>query len=98
VAMGATTDGNGRWPGAAQALPGSTAGVPALCLPNHDPLAEAICAGDGPPALVVSFDPMLEELLVAAFVVSCSVEAAPRGSRSRLRRRLSSRLSCRRRS
>lgn len=40
-----------------------------------DPLAEAMCAGDGPPALVVSFDPMLEELLAAAFVVSCSVEA-----------------------
>jgi hypothetical protein len=35
-------------------------------LPEHDPLVEAICAADGPPALVVSFNPMLEELLAVA--------------------------------
>ena len=32
--------------------------------------------GDGPPALVLSFDLMLEELLAAAFIVSCSVVVA----------------------
>jgi hypothetical protein len=47
------------------------------CLPEHDPLTEAMCTGDGPPVLVVSFDLMLEELLAAMFVVSCSVEATP---------------------
>jgi hypothetical protein len=73
------TDGNGCSADAAQAPPGSTVGAPALCLPEHDLLAEAMCAGDGPPAWVVSFDPMLEELLAPAFVVSYSVEAAPPG-------------------
>jgi len=46
-----------------------------LCLPEPDPLAEAMCARDSPPALVVSFDPMLEELLAATFAASCSVVA-----------------------
>jgi hypothetical protein len=73
------TDGNGCSADAAQAPSGSTVGAPALCLTEHDLLAEAMCAGDGPPAWVVSFDPMLEELLAVAFVVSCSVEAAPPG-------------------
>ena len=47
-----------------------------LCLPKPDPIVEVMCAGDGPLALVVFFDPMLEELLAAAFVASCSVVAA----------------------
>ena len=50
--------------------------VPVLCLPEPDPLAEAMYVGDGPPALVLSFDLMLEELLAAAFIVSCSVVVA----------------------
>lgn len=84
TATGVATDDNVCSAGAAQAPPGSTMGAPTLCLPEHDPLAEAMCTGDGPPALVVSFDPMLEELLAAAFIVSCYVEAAPRGLWTRL--------------
>ena len=47
-----------------------------LCLPKPDPIVEVMCAGDGPLPLVVFFDPMLEELLAAAFIVSCSVVVA----------------------
>jgi hypothetical protein len=50
-----------------------------LCLPVPDPLVEAMCAGDGPSASVVSFDPMLEELLAVAFVMSRSVEVTRSG-------------------
>jgi hypothetical protein len=95
---GVATDGNGRSAGAAEAPLGFTVAASVLCLPEHDPLVEAMCAGDGPPALVASFDTMLEELLAVVFVVCCSVEAVPWGSRSHLRWRLSSRLTRRRRS
>jgi hypothetical protein len=52
--------------------PASTA---ALHFPEPDPLALAMCMAEGPPALVVSFDPMLEEL-ASALVVSHTPEAA----------------------
>jgi hypothetical protein len=72
-------DGPPASAGAAQAPSAFTVGAPVLCLSEHDLLAEAMCVGDGPPALVVSFDPMLEELLAAAFIGSCSTEPAPQG-------------------
>ena len=59
----------------ADKAPTSTA---ALCFPEPDPLALALCVSAGPPALVVSFDPMLEEL-AASLVVSCTLEAASLG-------------------
>jgi hypothetical protein len=52
--------------------PSSTA---ALCFLEPDPLALAMCVSAGPPALVISFDSMLEEL-AAALVVSRSLEVA----------------------
>ena len=76
VAMGVATDSNSHSAKASQAPHGSSVVAPVLCLLEPDPLAEAMCAGDGPPALAVSFDPMLEELLAVAFVMSCFVAAA----------------------
>jgi hypothetical protein len=43
-------------------------------LSELDPLVLAMCMAVGPPALVVSFDPMLEEL-AAVLVVSGALEA-----------------------
>ena len=45
----------------------------ALCFPEPDLLALALCASAGPPAWVVSFDPMLEEL-ATSLVVSRPME------------------------
>jgi hypothetical protein len=66
--MGAPTDHTSK-------PPPSTA---VLCFLEPDPLALAKCVGVGPPALVVSFDPMLEEI-TAALVMSLSLEAASLG-------------------
>lgn len=55
-----------------------TTGAPALCLLEPDLLAVAMCVGGGPPASVVFFDPMLEEL-AAALVVCRFVEAPSPG-------------------
>jgi len=57
--MGAPVDHANR-------APTSTA---ALSFPEPDPVALALCVSAGPPALVISFDPMLEEL-AAELVVS----------------------------
>ena len=56
----------------ADKAPTSTA---ALSFPEPDPVALALCVSAGPPALVISFDPMLEEL-AASLVVSRPVRAA----------------------
>lgn len=75
-----TIDDNGLLARTAQAPPCSIRGAPTLCHHELDPLVEAICADDGPPALVVSFDLMLEKLLACVFVVNDSVETvAPMG-------------------
>ena len=47
----------------------------ALSFPEPDPVALALCVSAGPPALVISFDPMLEEL-AASLVVSRPMSAA----------------------
>ena len=47
----------------------------ALYFLEPNPLALALCASAGPPAWVVSFDPMLEEL-AASLVVSRPMRAA----------------------
>ena len=52
--------------------PTSTA---ALSFPEPDTVALALCVSAGPPALVISFDPMLEEL-AASLVVSWPMRAA----------------------
>ena len=56
----------------ADRAPTSTA---ALSFPEPDPVALALCVSAGPPALVISFDPMLEEL-AASLVVSRPMRAA----------------------
>jgi hypothetical protein len=62
--------------GAAQVPPDTTVGASEQRFPEHDPLAEALCAAHGPPAAVIHFDPMLEELLAATFVATCPAQAA----------------------
>jgi hypothetical protein len=52
--------------------------IVALCFPEPDPLALALCVSARPPTLVVSFDPMLEEL-AASLVMSRTLEAASLG-------------------
>jgi hypothetical protein len=71
AAMSIATDNLGRSAGAAQATPDYTTCAPtdhaskpppstaALCFLEPDPLALAMCLSTGPPALVVSFDPMV---------------------------------------
>ena len=56
----------------ADKAPTSTA---ALSFPEPDPVALALCVSAGPPALVISFDPMLEEL-AASLVMSRPMRAA----------------------
>ena len=53
----------------------ATSSATILCFLELDPLALALCASVGPPAWVVSFDPMLEEL-AASLVVSQPMRAA----------------------
>lgn len=66
---------NGHSAETAQAPLGSFVRRTVLCLPELDLLAEAMCVANGPPTLVISFDPMLEKLLAATFAVSYFVVA-----------------------
>ena len=56
----------------ADRAPTSTA---ALSFPELDPLVLAMCVSAGPPALIISFNPMLEEL-AASLVMSRPMRAA----------------------
>lgn len=73
AATGVAADGNDHSAEAAQAPSSYAVWTPMLCLPELDSLVEAMCAADGPPALVISLDPMLEELLAATFTASCAM-------------------------
>jgi hypothetical protein len=87
TATNVANDDHGRSAGATQATPDYTtsasadhaskppSSTAALCFLEPDPLALAMCVSAGPPALVISFDSMLEEL-AAALVVSRSLEVA----------------------
>ena len=49
----------------------------ALCFLEPDPLVLALCASAGPPAWVISFDPMLEDLAASLVMSRPASEPVP---------------------